>query len=111
MRESAWHYSFVRLSRFCSGLERKICPFRIARVAEERHLLIHRAANGASPGQLGFFRQEEDQNKGKDPEEQPEEEPRLDLPFFPVRNVSAQNGAGTPRQDDDCFHGLLIDAG
>ncbi len=86
-------------------LQREVGTFRIARIAEEGHLLIHCAAHGTTPRKVGLSRQDDDEHKRNDAEEETEQEPGLNLSSFPVCNVCAQCCADTQRgYDDDWFH-------
>jgi hypothetical protein len=67
-------------------------------------LLVHRTANRTSPGKGGTRRKSNDQNESEDAEKQSKEEPRFNLPFFPVSNVGTEHSTNAPRQDDDCLH-------
>jgi hypothetical protein len=79
-------------------------PLRVARIAEERHLLIHSTTNWTSPREIRSTANKNHSNECEDSKKESQEEPCLDSAPFSVGNERRQHSTDQPEDDYKSFH-------
>lgn len=69
-----------------NGLDRNVSSFCIAGITKESHLLVHCAADRASPGKIRATANDGNSDECENSKEKTEEEPRLNFALLSVGN-------------------------